>query len=161
MFDLTSSKLLILGIVALLVVGPKDFPILLRTIGKYVGMIKKQAAEFRSQFDEAMRDAELQQLKNDVEKLGEETQKAVSEGTQGFQSEIASVKSDVELALADTPFPDGPALPGDATTTQLALATEAGAVSATPPTMLPEPVPAASPSPAEVAAQAAAHKSGA
>ena len=41
MFDLTSSKLLILGIIALLVVGPKDLPILLRTIGKYMGMIRK------------------------------------------------------------------------------------------------------------------------
>ncbi len=37
MFDITSSKLLLLGIVALLVIGPKDFPALLRTIGKYVG----------------------------------------------------------------------------------------------------------------------------
>ena len=59
MFDLSSSKLLILGIVALIVVGPKDLPILLRTIGKYVGMIRRQAAEFRSQFDEAMRESEL------------------------------------------------------------------------------------------------------
>ena len=54
MFDITSSKLLILGIVALLVIGPKDLPALLRTIGKYVGIIKRQAAEFRAQFDEAM-----------------------------------------------------------------------------------------------------------
>ena len=41
MFDFTSSKLLILGIVALLVMGPKDLPALLRTIGKYVGIIKR------------------------------------------------------------------------------------------------------------------------
>ena len=59
MFDITSSKLLILGIVALLVIGPKDLPALLRTIGKYVGIIKRQAAEFRAQFDEAMRESEL------------------------------------------------------------------------------------------------------
>ena len=63
MFDLTSSKLLILGIVALIVVGPKDLPILLRTIGKYVGMIRRQANEFKSQFDEAMRESELDSLK--------------------------------------------------------------------------------------------------
>ena len=43
MFDITSSKLLILGIVALLVIGPKDLPALLRTIGKYVGIIKRHA----------------------------------------------------------------------------------------------------------------------
>ena len=57
MFDITSSKLLILAIVALIVVGPKDLPILLRTIGKYLGIIRRHAAEFRGQFDEAMREA--------------------------------------------------------------------------------------------------------
>ena len=59
MFDITSSKLLILGIVALLVIGPKDLPALLRTIGKYMGIIKRHAADFRAQFDEAMRESEL------------------------------------------------------------------------------------------------------
>ena len=44
MFDITSSKLLILAIVALLVVGPKDLPLLLRTIGKYMGVIRRHAA---------------------------------------------------------------------------------------------------------------------
>jgi sec-independent protein translocase protein TatB len=63
MFDITSSKLLILAIVALIVVGPKDLPILLRTVGKYLGVIRRQAAEFRQQFDEAMREAELDHLK--------------------------------------------------------------------------------------------------
>ena len=69
MFDITSSKLLILGIVALLVIGPKDLPALLRTIGKYVGIIRGQAKEFRAQFDEAMRETELDQLKKDVENI--------------------------------------------------------------------------------------------
>ena len=71
MFDITSSKLLILAIVALLVVGPKDLPLLLRTIGKYMGVIRRHAAEFRAQFDEAVRDTELEQLKQD---LGEDVQ---------------------------------------------------------------------------------------
>ena len=100
MFDLTSSKLLILGIVALLVVGPKDLPMLLRTLGKYIGMIKRQASEFRSQFDDAMRDAELQQLKKDVESLGDETEKAVREGEQQFTREMAAVGSDVDGAIS-------------------------------------------------------------
>src|SRR5262245_65654293 len=74
MFDITSSKLLLLGIVALLVIGPKDFPALLRTIGKYVGIIRGHAKEFRAQFDEAMRESELSQLKQDVENIAQETQ---------------------------------------------------------------------------------------
>jgi len=52
MFDITSSKLFLLAIVALLVIGPKDFPILLRTIGKYMGIIRGHAREFRAQFRE-------------------------------------------------------------------------------------------------------------
>src|SRR5215510_3690787 len=78
MFDITSSKLLILGIVALLVIGPKDLPALLRTIGKYMGIIKRHAAEFRSQFDEAMRESELAELKKEVEKVGTETEAAIA-----------------------------------------------------------------------------------
>ena len=74
MFDITSSKLLLLGIVALLVIGPKDLPVLLRTIGKYVGIIRGHAKEFRAQFDEAMREAELSGLKKDVESIAQETE---------------------------------------------------------------------------------------
>ena len=77
MFDITSSKLLILGIVALLVIGPKDLPALLRTIGKYMGIIKRHAADFRAQFDEAMRESELEQLKKEVEKVGSETEATI------------------------------------------------------------------------------------
>jgi sec-independent protein translocase protein TatB len=54
----------LLGIVVA-VIGPKDFPVLLRTIGKYVGIIRGHAKEFRAQFDEAMREAELSGLKKD------------------------------------------------------------------------------------------------
>ncbi len=72
MFDITSSKLLILAIVALIVVGPKDLPILLRTVGKYLGIIRRHAAEFRGQFDEAMREAELDGLKKEFDAVSRE-----------------------------------------------------------------------------------------
>jgi sec-independent protein translocase protein TatB len=159
MFDLTSSKLLILGIVALLVVGPKDLPMLLRTIGKYVGMIKRQAAEFRSQFDEAMRDAELQQLKSDVEKIGEDAQKAVSEGTQSFQSEIAAVKSEVEQAVAVTDSSPAHVTAGETASLSAPPDGDSGSLAApdTDVAALPPP----SPAPAAVAAALAAQKSGA
>ena len=78
MFDITSSKLLLLGIVALLVIGPKDFPALLRTIGKYIGIIRGHAKEFRAQFDEAMRETELAQLKKDMENIAQETEASLN-----------------------------------------------------------------------------------
>ena len=92
MFDITSSKLLILGIVALLVIGPKDLPALLRTIGKYIGIIKRQAAEFRAQFDEAMRELELADLKKDVESLGREAEQTMRAAEQSVEKDWAQAQ---------------------------------------------------------------------
>ena len=103
MFDITSSKLLLLGIVALIVIGPKDLPVLLRTIGKYVGIIKRQAAEFRSQFEEAVRESELDQLKKDVESMGAEAEASMREAERGVTAELDAAKADVDTALQDKP----------------------------------------------------------
>lgn len=67
MFDIGWSEFLIVGAIALVLLGPEELPVLMRTIGRYTGMIKRQAAEFRSQFEEAMREAELEKLRKDVE----------------------------------------------------------------------------------------------
>jgi sec-independent protein translocase protein TatB len=99
MFDITSSKLLILGIVALLVIGPKDLPALLRTIGKYMGIIKRHAAEFRAQFDEAMRDSELQQLKKEVESAGQEAEASMRAAERSVEGHFADVGQSVDAAM--------------------------------------------------------------
>ncbi len=101
MFDLTSSKLLLLGIIALLVVGPKELPGLLRTVGRYVGMIKRQAAEFRSQFDEAMKESELAELKKQVEDFGKEAESAVREAEHSIQKEVDAVQEEANRTLAE------------------------------------------------------------
>jgi sec-independent protein translocase protein TatB len=98
MFDITSSKLLLLGIVALIVIGPKDLPVLLRTIGKYVGIIKRQAAEFRAQFEEAVRESELDQLKKDVESMGAEAEASMREAERTVTTELDAAKAEVEQA---------------------------------------------------------------
>jgi sec-independent protein translocase protein TatB len=103
MFDLSSSKLLILGMVALIVVGPKDLPILLRTIGKYVAMIRRQAAEFRSQFDDAMRDSELAQIKKDVETMGADMEKTMRDAELEVEREVSAANAELESALAKAP----------------------------------------------------------
>jgi sec-independent protein translocase protein TatB len=108
MFDITSSKLLLLGIVALLVIGPKDFPALLRTIGKYVGMIKQQAKEFRTQFDEAMRESELAQLKQDMEKMAHETESSLNAAGQSVERTLDEARQTIDAPLneAVAPAPD-------------------------------------------------------
>jgi sec-independent protein translocase protein TatB len=101
MFDITSSKLLILGIVALLVIGPKDLPALLRTIGKYMGIIKRQAAEFRAQFDEAMRESEIHELKKSVETIQQETETSMREATSSVEKQLADARQSVDGVMEE------------------------------------------------------------
>ena len=79
MFDIGWSELLVLGVIALIFVGPKELPGLLRTIGRYAGILRRQASEFRSHFDQALKEAELDQLKTDIT---------------GFKSEIEGAARD-------------------------------------------------------------------
>lgn len=72
MFDIGWSELLVIAVVALVVIGPKELPATLRTIGKMTARARKMAGEFRSQFDEAMREAELDDVRqtiSDAQKL--------------------------------------------------------------------------------------------
>ncbi len=94
MFDITSSKLLILAIVALIVVGPKDLPVLLRTVGKYLGVIRRHANEFRAQLDEVMREAEMQELRKEFEDVGREMKSTMDEGARAIDTQLANAGTD-------------------------------------------------------------------
>ena len=59
MFNMDWTEMLIIAVIAVLVVGPKELPGMLRTIGRYVAKMRKVAGEFRHQFDQAMKEAEL------------------------------------------------------------------------------------------------------
>ncbi|MDO9384650.1 MAG: Sec-independent protein translocase protein TatB [Hyphomicrobiaceae bacterium] len=102
MFEISWSELLILAVVTLIFVGPKDLPKFLNTLGRYAGMVRRQAAEFRAQFDEAMRQAELDALKKEVEDVRSGIQDAVRE-TQAPQ------QPSVTLTPAPQPTPAQPA----------------------------------------------------
>lgn len=64
MLDIGWSELLVIAIVLIVVVGPKDLPPMLRAFGKMTSNLRKMAGEFRSQFDEALREADLDDVKN-------------------------------------------------------------------------------------------------
>ena len=73
MFDIGWSELLVIAVVAIVVVGPKELPKLMRSFGFYAGKLRRAAAEFRRQFDEAMREAELEEVKQAIESVRTET----------------------------------------------------------------------------------------
>ncbi len=62
MFDVASSEFLLVMLVALVVIGPKDLPRVLSAVGKWVGKARAVAAQFRSGFDEMVRESELADL---------------------------------------------------------------------------------------------------
>ncbi len=67
MFDFSSGELLLIAVAILLFVKPKDLPAVLRTIGQWTGKIRRMAGEFQDQFREAMREAEMADLKKDFD----------------------------------------------------------------------------------------------
>ena len=79
------SELLVLGNLALLVLGPKDLPLLLRKLGRWMAQMRGMAQEFRTGFDELARQAELDELKKEVEALRNITTRGVS----GFVDELS------------------------------------------------------------------------
>jgi sec-independent protein translocase protein TatB len=67
MFDLDAGKLIVIGVVALIAIPSKDLPRVLRTLGQVTGRMRRLASEFQGQFMEAMREAELDDLRKEVD----------------------------------------------------------------------------------------------
>jgi sec-independent protein translocase protein TatB len=67
MFDIGWGELVVIGIVALIAIGPKELPTVLRTIGQYMGKVRRMANEFQGQFQEALREAEVSDLKKQAD----------------------------------------------------------------------------------------------
>jgi sec-independent protein translocase protein TatB len=137
MFDIGWGELVVIAVVALVVIGPKELPTVLRTIGEWMTKIRRMASEFQGQFHEAMREAELADLKKQVDSM--------TDFTSGLSTNpLESARRDIESA-----FDDKPAAPAVAANTEPpASAFADGAVTA--PSVAEAPAAAASePAPAE------------
>ena len=69
MFDIGWSELLVIGVVALIAIGPKELPGVLRMVGQWMGKARRMASEFQGQFQEAMREAEMADLKKSFDEV--------------------------------------------------------------------------------------------
>jgi sec-independent protein translocase protein TatB len=144
MFDFSSGELLLIALAVLIFIKPKDLPMVLRTVGQWTGKIRRMAGEFQDQFREAMREAEMADIKKDID---EATGKLGSGITDPFKElhEAAEWKPP-ETTSATPPAADAPpAPPADAITPQPApvAATEVAHAPASAPA--PAPAPAAEP----------------
>ncbi|MBV9051467.1 MAG: twin-arginine translocase subunit TatB [Hyphomicrobiales bacterium] len=89
MFDIAWSEMIIIGGVALVVLGPKDLPKALRAVGAMTAKARRMAAEFQEHFREAMREAELEGVRQEVANIHQD----LSTTTSGLQSDFNSIGS--------------------------------------------------------------------
>jgi sec-independent protein translocase protein TatB len=97
MFDIGWSELLLIGIVALIAIGPKELPGALRTLGQWMAKVRRMASEFQNQFHEAMREAELADLKKEVDEMATKAQSYAN-----FDP-IDDIRKDIEKAASPPP----------------------------------------------------------
>jgi sec-independent protein translocase protein TatB len=93
MFDIGWSELVVIAVVALIAIGPKELPGVLRMVGQWMGKARKMASEFQGQFNEAMREAEME----DVKKAFDD----IKETASGFSKNniLTSLTKDVSEAM--------------------------------------------------------------
>jgi len=129
MFDIGWSELVVIAVVALIAIGPKELPAVLRTVGQYMGKIRRMASEFQGQFHEAMREAEMADIKKSVDEMTD-----VAKGFSDFDP-LASVKKEVDSFTAD---PLGTPTPASAAPEVAAPVSSDATIPETPATVAPE-----------------------
>jgi sec-independent protein translocase protein TatB len=92
MFDISWTEFVLIGVVALIVIGPKELPAVMRTVGQWTRKVRSMAADFQHQFQEAMREAEMADLKKQVDDLAHDVKN---------YDPLKEVKADVEAAGRD------------------------------------------------------------
>ncbi|GIL00910.1 MAG: hypothetical protein BroJett030_08090 [Alphaproteobacteria bacterium] len=119
MFDIGWTELVVIACVAILVVGPKDLPRMLRAFGKTVSKLRRMAGDFQRQFDEALKEAELDEVKKlatgktfqpleDARKSMASFQKTVGDTVREIGQEVkADVTPTAEAPAAQVAKPNG------------------------------------------------------
>lgn len=116
MFEVGWTEMLVIAIVMIVVVGPKDLPRMLRTFGKATSKMRSMAGEFRKQFDEALKEAELEDVKtlaSDIRKLNPAAD--IRKALNPMEKAAADLRAGVDAAMKPTAKPDESATPAAAT----------------------------------------------
>lgn len=98
--EIGASELIVIAVVALIVVGPKDLPLLMRKVGRFTARLRGMAAEFRASFDEMARQSELDELRKEVEAL----RKGQTDATTSFGGEVDDLVHDIDRSVRDEDY---------------------------------------------------------
>src|SRR5215471_8774472 len=97
MFDISWTEFLLIGIVALIVIGPKELPAVMRSLGQWTRKIRSLAADFQNQFNEAMREAEMADLKKQVDDMASDVKQY--DPLKDVRADIESIGKDLDESL--------------------------------------------------------------
>src|ERR1700760_343045 len=120
MFDIGWSELVVIAVVALIAIGPKELPGTLRMVGQWMGKARRMAAEFQGQFQEAMREAEMADLKKSFDEVREAASGLTTSGSGLMTSlqkdvtdslRIDDIEKPAETKSAETAATEPPATP--------------------------------------------------
>jgi len=101
MFDFGFSKLLILGIVALVVVGPERLPRVARTLGHLYGRLQRYVVQVKADIHREMEAADLGNMKNEIESAARVFQSQVEAGAQDLGQQVHEAQASIERSLDD------------------------------------------------------------
>jgi sec-independent protein translocase protein TatB len=117
MFDFSWSELLLIGIVALVFIGPKELPGVLRMLGQWMSKVRRMAGEFQNQFHDAMREAELADLKKEVEQMNAQVSNYSIDPLADVHRDVEMARRDIESAMAGSAL-EGKVTANEATVSQ-------------------------------------------
>ncbi|MGQ4272642.1 Sec-independent protein translocase protein TatB [Terrihabitans sp. B22-R8] len=98
MFEIGWSEMLLVAVVAIVVIGPKDLPAALRQAGKWMGAVRRMASEFQGHVNEAMKEAELDELRQELNDL--------KRTARGFSNPVHSIRDEMRTAIEGKPKAD-------------------------------------------------------
>ena len=99
LFDIGAPELVVIAVVAIVVIGPKDLPRVMRQVGQWTGKAKRMARDFQNQFNEALREAELDEVKKQVEAIG------TIDPTAGLAKDIDATKDSIMTEMKKSAAP--------------------------------------------------------
>jgi sec-independent protein translocase protein TatB len=103
MFDIGWTELMVIAVVAIVVIGPKDLPRAMRLVGQWTGKMKRMARDFQGQFNEALKEAELDGVKKDVEEISKGMRADLNKVDAGVRSDLNKIQAAATPASPSTP----------------------------------------------------------
>lgn len=105
MFDISWGEFLIVGVVALIVIGPKELPGVIRSVGRGMAKLRAMASDFRGQFDDAMREAELHEVQKEFNEFKNQATGLSTATFDPIRKEVQSALETAKAAASGEPTP--------------------------------------------------------